>query len=60
VIVLLADGLHAADIAARLGIAKSSVYRHVERARARAGVSSRSELVALVVRHGLVPPAAAE
>jgi DNA-binding CsgD family transcriptional regulator len=54
VVVLLADGLRADDIARRLGIATSTVYRYVERAKERTGVTSRSELVALAVRERLV------
>jgi DNA-binding CsgD family transcriptional regulator len=55
VVVLLADGLRADDIAQRLGIATSTVYRYVERAKERTGVTSRSELVALAIRERLVP-----
>jgi DNA-binding CsgD family transcriptional regulator len=55
VVVLLADGLQAGEIAARLGVATSSVYRHVKRAKERTGARSRSDLVALVVRAGIVP-----
>jgi DNA-binding CsgD family transcriptional regulator len=55
VVALLADGLRAEQIAQRLGIATSTVYRHVERANERAGVRSRSELVALAIRDGIVP-----
>jgi DNA-binding CsgD family transcriptional regulator len=55
VVVLLADGLRANQIAQQLGIATSTVYRYVERAKERTGVASRSELVALVIREGLVP-----
>jgi DNA-binding CsgD family transcriptional regulator len=58
VIALLADGLRAEEIAERLGVATSTVYRHVERAKRRAGVTSRSELVALAIRDGIVPGAA--
>jgi DNA-binding CsgD family transcriptional regulator len=54
VVVLLADGLRADDIAQRLGIATSTVYRYVERAKERTGVTSRSELVALAIRERLV------
>jgi DNA-binding CsgD family transcriptional regulator len=56
VVALLADGLQAEAIAARLGITTSAVYRHVERAKERAGVRTRSELVSLAVRDGIVPP----
>lgn len=56
VVALLADGLRADDIAQRLGIATSSVYRYVARAKERTGVASGSELVALAIREGLVPP----
>lgn len=56
VLALLADGLRADDIAQRLGVATSTVYRHIERAKKQTGVRSRSELVAVVMRDGLVPP----
>ena len=55
VVALLADGLRADDIAQRLGVSTSTVYRYVERAKQRAGVRSRSDLVALAIREGLVP-----
>ncbi len=49
VVALLADGLRAQDIATRLGVSTSTVYRHIDRAKNRAGVASRSELVAVVL-----------
>lgn len=55
VVALLADGLRAEEIAEQLGVATSTVYRYVERAKARAGVGSRSELIAYAVREGLLP-----
>jgi DNA-binding CsgD family transcriptional regulator len=55
VVALLADGLRANQIAQQLGIATSTVYRYVERAKERTGVASRGELVALAIREGLVP-----
>ncbi len=55
VVALLADGLRAEDVAARLGLTTSSVYRHVERAKERAGVRTRGELVAIAVRETIVP-----
>jgi DNA-binding CsgD family transcriptional regulator len=55
VVALLADGLRADEIAQRLGITTSTVYRYVERAKDRTGVASLGELVALAVREGLVP-----
>lgn len=57
VVVLLADGLQADAIALRLGISTSTVYRYVERAKERAGVMTRSELVSLAVRERIVPAA---
>lgn len=54
VIALLADGLRANDIAQQLGIAPATVYRYVQQAKQRAGVSSRYELVAFAARHGLL------
>lgn len=55
IVALLADGLRADEIAQRLGITTSTVYRYVERAKDRTGVASLGELVALAVREGLVP-----
>lgn len=55
VVALLADGLRAEEIADELGIAASTVYRYVERAKARAGVGSRSELIAYAISSGLLP-----
>jgi DNA-binding CsgD family transcriptional regulator len=55
VVALLADGLGADEIAERLGIATSTVYRHVKQAKQRTGIATRSELVALAIRDGLVP-----
>ena len=56
VLALLADGLRAEDIAQRLGITTSTVYRHIERAKQRAGVQSRYELVGVLVGDGILPP----
>jgi DNA-binding CsgD family transcriptional regulator len=58
VVALLADGLSAEEIAAQLSVATSTVYRSVERAKARTGVRSRSELVAFAIRAGLLRPGA--
>jgi DNA-binding CsgD family transcriptional regulator len=55
VVALLVDGLTAEEIGESLGIARSTVYRYVQRAKERTGVASRSELVALAVSEGLVP-----
>ncbi len=49
VVALLADGLRAQEIAARLGVSTSTVYRHIDRAKTRADVASRSELVAVAL-----------
>jgi len=55
VLALLADGLRADEIAQRLGISTSTVYRHIERAKSRTGARSGSELVALSMRDGMLP-----
>lgn len=56
VIALLADGHRAADIAARLGITTSTVYRHVATAKQRVNVRSSQELIAIAVSHRLMHP----
>ena len=55
VVALLADGLRADDIADHLGISTSTVYRHIERAKTRTRVASRSELIAVAIRNGVLP-----
>lgn len=56
IVALLRDGLRAAQIAEELGIPPSTVYRQVERAKRRAGVSTRDALVALAVQSMIVSP----
>ncbi len=60
VLALLADGLRAEDIAGRLGITTTTVYRHIERAKQRTGLRSLSELVAVVVRAEMLRQAPAD
>jgi DNA-binding CsgD family transcriptional regulator len=58
-VALLADGFRAEAIGVELGIKTATVYRLTERAKRRAGVGSRAELVAFVLREGLLQPRAA-
>ena len=55
VLSLLAEGLHAADIAARLVISPKTVSTHVDRILRKLGVRSRAQAVALAYRRELVP-----
>jgi DNA-binding CsgD family transcriptional regulator len=56
VVALLADGLRYHDVAACLSISDGQVQRHVARAVERLGVGNATELVAVAVAEGLVPP----
>jgi DNA-binding NarL/FixJ family response regulator len=51
---LLADGLHDDEIAQRLGISTSSVRKHIASAQARLEARTRTQVVALVARDGLI------
>jgi DNA-binding CsgD family transcriptional regulator len=55
VALLLKDGLQHSEIAACLGISVRQVDRHISQARERAGASTASELVAMLVTGRLVP-----
>jgi DNA-binding NarL/FixJ family response regulator len=55
VLSLLAEGLHAADIATRLVISPKTVSTHIDRILAKLGVRSRAQAVALAYRRELVP-----
>ena len=57
VLSLLAEGLHAADIAARLVISPKTVSTHIDRILAKLGVRSRAQAVALAYRRELVSAA---
>ena len=52
---LVARGFSDGEIAARLGIAKSTAHKHVEGARRRLKAKSRAELAALAVSLALAP-----
>ena len=58
VLLLLAEGLHAADIAALLVISPRTVSTHIDRILAKLGVRSRAQAVALAYRRELVPASA--
>jgi DNA-binding NarL/FixJ family response regulator len=50
----LADGLHDGEIADELGISTSSVRKHIASAQDRLRASTRTQLIAIAARHGLV------
>lgn len=50
----LADGLHDDEIAQRLGISTSSVRKHVATAQGRLQARTRTQVVAMVARNGLL------
>lgn len=54
---LLAEGRHAAEIAASLVISPKTVSTHIDRILAKLGVRSRAQAVALAYRSELVPAA---
>jgi DNA-binding CsgD family transcriptional regulator len=54
VLVLLADGLSSPEIAASLGIARSTARTHLEHLRARLGAATQAGLVAKALRLGLL------
>jgi DNA-binding NarL/FixJ family response regulator len=51
---LLADGLHDDEIAAQLGISTSSVRKHIATAQGRLQARTRTQVVAMVTRNGLL------
>jgi NarL family two-component system response regulator LiaR len=54
VLALMVEGLNNTQIAGRLTVSPSTVKSHVSNILSKLGVSSRTEAVALAVRHGLV------
>ena len=56
VVGLVIKGLSEPEIAARLGIARSTVHFHVEQARRKLGARNRAQLAALAVARGLAEP----
>ncbi len=56
VVALVVDGLSEREIAESLGITRSTVHFHVERARQKLGARNRAQLAALAVARGLAHP----
>jgi NarL family two-component system response regulator LiaR len=54
VLALMVEGLNNSQIAGKLGVSPSTIKSHVSNILAKLGVSSRTEAVALALRHGLV------
>lgn len=54
VLLLLVEGLNNSEIAAKLGVSPSTIKSHVSHILAKLDVSSRTEAVAVALRHGLV------
>ncbi len=54
VLALLVEGLNNTQIAARLGVSPSTIKSHVSNILSKLGVASRTEAVALAVRHHLI------
>jgi NarL family two-component system response regulator LiaR len=54
VLTLMAAGLNNTEIAQKLGVSPSTIKSHVSHVLAKLGVASRTEAVALAVRHHLV------
>jgi len=55
VLALMVEGLNNTQIAGRLTVSPSTIKSHVSNILSKLGVSSRTEAVALALRHGLVP-----
>ena len=51
----LAEGYSGKEIAQRLGIAPTTVDRHVEHARLKFGARNRTHLVAVAMQYGVLP-----
>jgi NarL family two-component system response regulator LiaR len=54
VLALLVEGLSNTEIAAKLGVSPSTIKSHVSHLLSKLGVASRTEAVALAVRHRLI------
>jgi NarL family two-component system response regulator LiaR len=54
VLALMVEGLNNTEIAARLVVSPSTIKSHVSHILAKLGVASRTEAVALAVRHGVI------
>lgn len=54
VLLLMAEGLNNTQIAGRLTVSRSTIKSHVSSILAKLGVTSRTEAVALALRHKLV------
>lgn len=60
VLVLIAQGLRNADIATRLYLSPKTVEHHISAILAKLRVSSRAEMIAYALAHGLVPTGAVQ
>jgi HD-GYP domain-containing protein (c-di-GMP phosphodiesterase class II)/DNA-binding CsgD family transcriptional regulator len=56
VLVLIARGAAAGEVASRLGVTRKTATTHIERIYAKAGVSSRSAATLFALRNGLLDP----
>jgi len=54
VLVLVVDGLNNVEIAARLGLARSTVQSHVSSALAKTSTRTRTQLAVMALRRGIV------
>jgi NarL family two-component system response regulator LiaR len=54
VLALMVEGINNTEIAARLTVSPSTIKSHVSNILSKLGVASRTEAVALAVRHGLI------
>jgi DNA-binding NarL/FixJ family response regulator len=51
---MLADGIQTDAVASRLGLSTETVRTHTKRILAKLGASTRTQAVAIAIRHGLI------